>query len=42
MMDAREQVEAAGYRVERIEFDGPQLKAIAQSCETVPVGNHWR
>ena len=42
MMDAREQVEAAGYRVERIEFDGSQLQAIAQNCQTVAAGNHWR
>lgn len=42
MMDAREQVEAAGYRVERIELDGAQLKAIARDYPTVTTGNHWQ
>jgi hypothetical protein len=42
MIDAHEQIEAAGHRVLRIEFDGPQLKSIARDYETMPVDNHWR
>lgn len=42
MLEARDQVEAAGFDVQRIEFDCQQLSAIAKDVETVAVGNHWR
>lgn len=42
LLDAREQIESAGFDVLRVELDSQQLTSIAQECETGQVGNHWR
>ncbi|EMI44423.1 hypothetical protein [Rhodopirellula sp. SWK7] len=42
MLDARDQVETAGYRVERIELDGSQLDALASDCGASMSIQHWR
>jgi len=41
MLDAREQVESAGYRVERIELDSGQLDALAENCRASLTGQRW-
>ncbi|MCM2369762.1 hypothetical protein [Aporhodopirellula aestuarii] len=42
LLDARDQVETAGYRVERIELDGDSLDALASDCGATLTGQHWR
>ncbi|EMI52346.1 hypothetical protein RSSM_06197 [Rhodopirellula sallentina SM41] len=35
MLDARDQVQTAGYRVERIELDCGQIDALSKGCAAV-------
>ncbi|TWT93050.1 hypothetical protein [Neorhodopirellula pilleata] len=42
MLEARGQIEAAGFEIQRIEIDSQQLSAIASEVQTIAVGNHWR
>lgn len=42
MLDAREQIESAGYQVQRIELDSVQLSGLARIHNAEVVCNHWR